>query len=97
MGVKYAVNIKNENFIFKPNFGLVATYDIISDHIKMDVNVIDGGNYQIIGDPLHKFGIKTNLGITIANNDLNISLEYDGGFKKDFQNHGGILKIKYVF
>ena len=96
-GVKYTTNVKASDWTLKPTLRLAATYDLLSDNSKANVNIIDGGSYQITGKRLHRFGIETGVGVTSSINNWDLSLEYNGGFRKDFQNHSGMLKAKYNF
>ena len=96
-GVKYTTNVKAKDWTFKPTLRLAATYDLKSDKSTANVNVIGGGNYQITGDRLNRFGVETGVGVTGTINNLDLTLEYNGGFRKDFQSHTGMLKAKYNF
>ena len=97
MGVKYSTNVKAEDWTFKPTLRLAATYDVVSDNSKANVNVTGGSNYQITGDRLHRFGVETGVGVTSSVKDWDLTLEYNGGFRKDFQSHTGMLKATYHF
>ncbi len=97
LGAKYSADIKTKDFTFAPNIRLAATYDFISDNSVANVNIIGGGNYQITGERLKRFGIETGVGVETTWGDWNLSLDYNGSFKKDFQSHTGMLKAKYNF
>ena len=97
LGVKYSTNIKAKDLTFAPNIRLAATYDFISDNSVANVNVIGGGNYQITGERLKRFGVETGVGLETTYGDWNLSLDYNGSFKKDYQSHTGMLKAKYNF
>jgi outer membrane autotransporter protein len=97
LGAKYSADIKTKDFTFAPNIRLAATYDFISDNSVANVNIIGGGNYQITGERLKRFGIETGVGVEATCGDWNLSLDYNGSFKKDFQSHTGMLKAKYNF
>lgn len=76
---------------------ILATYDIVADDNYAHVSVLDGGTYQIEGDSLAKFGIEGKLGVTATLDNFDIGLDYLGGFKKDYQNHTGVVKATYHF
>lgn len=97
MGVKYTTDFEAKNWMIKPSVRLAATYDVVSDHNKANVNVIGGGNYQITSDRLHRFGVETGVELSAAFDNLDLTLEYNGGFREDFQSHTGMLKAKYHF
>jgi len=97
MGLKYATDVKAKDWIIKPAVRVATTYDVMSDGSKANVNIIGGGNYQIAGKRLHRFGVETGVSLTGTIDDLDVILEYNGGFRKDFQSHTGIVKAKYNF
>ena len=72
-------------------------YDIISDNSKANVAVLGGGNYQIDGQRLHRFGVEAGAGITASIKNLDLTLEYNGAFRQDYRSQGGMLKAKYNF
>lgn len=97
IGVKYVRNIKAANWMFKPTLNLAATYDIMSDNSQASVSVIGGGNYQITGERLNRFGTEVGIGVDGIYGDWDLSIDYNGSFRKDFQSHGGMIKAKYNF
>ena len=97
VGVKYHRDYKASKWSFKPNLHLAATYDMMSDDSEAMINVIGGGSYQITGEHLHRFGIETGVGFEASVGKWNLSMNYDGGFRKDFQSHTGMLRAKYNF
>ena len=96
-GIKYGADIKAEEWIIKPALRLAATYDMISDNSKANVSVIGGGNYQITGKRLHRFGVETGLSVVAGYENWDFSIDYNSGFRKDFQSYTGMLKAKYNF
>ena len=96
-GVKYTTDVKAKGWTFKPTLRLAAIYDVKSDNSKANVNIIGGSGYQITGDRLHRFGVETGVGVGSTIKDWDLTLEYNGGFRKDFQSHTGMLKAKYNF
>lgn len=97
VGVKYSTDYKAKDWTIKPSVRLAATYDILSDDSQANVSIIGGGNYQITGDRLHRFGVETGVGVTGTIKDWDLTLEYNGGFRQDYQSHTGMLKAKYNF
>ena len=97
VGVKYTANIKANDWTFKPTLRLAATYDVKSDDSKANVTVTGGGNYQITGERLHRFGTEAGVGVGATCGDWELSVDYNGSFRKDFQSHTGMLKAKYNF
>ena len=97
MGVKYSTSVKANEWKLAPSVRLAATYDLMSDNSKANVNIIGGGNYQITGERLHRFGVEAGAGITATLRNVDLTLDYNGGFRKDFQSHTGMLKATYHF
>ena len=96
-GVRYVKALNTEKITFVPHANVALTYDIMSEGSEANVRVIGGGDYQIKGERLHRFGFETGVGVTATINNLDLSLDYNGGFRKDFQSHTGMLKVKYNF
>ena len=97
MGVKYAADVKTAGWTFTPTARFAVTYDLLSSNSKANVSIIDGGSYQITGKRLNRLGFEAGVGIGTSVDNWDFTLEYNGGFRKDFQNHSGMLKAKYNF
>lgn len=95
--IKYHQAYQAKDWTFKPNLRLGATYDMMSDNGQSVVNVIGGSSYQINSKRLNRFGVETDVGVEAIVGDWNLSLDYNGGFRADFQSHTGMLKAKYNF
>ena len=95
--IKYHQAYQAKDWTFKPNLRLGATYDMMSDNGQSVVNVIGGSSYQINSKRLNRFGVETGVGVEAIVGDWNLSLDYNGGFRADFQSHTGMLKAKYNF
>lgn len=97
IGSEYSYQFNINGFTVCPSGHLLATYDIISDESLASVNVLSGGSYQIEGEKLNRFGVEAGVGVSATLNNLDVSLDYLGGFKKDYQNHSGMIKATYHF
>ena len=97
IGVKYTAETKAGDLTITPSLRLAVTYDLVSDNSKANIDIIGGGNYQIVGDRLHRLGAETGVGISASIKDWDLTLEYNGGFRKDYQTHTGLLKATYHF
>lgn len=95
--IKYHQAYQAKDWTFKPNLRLGATYDMMSDNGQSVVSVIGGSSYQINSKRLNRFGVETGVGVEAIVGDWNLSLDYNGGFRADFQSHTGMLKAKYNF
>lgn len=97
LGVKYQPTWKIGCKTVKPMARVATTYDVISDDSTANVNVLGGGSYRMEGKRLHRLGFETGVGLETSVKDWTFSVEYDGGFRQDFQSHTGMLKAKYNF
>ncbi len=96
-GVKYQAVVKTDDVAFVPRLRLAATYDVKSEDSEANVQVVGGGNYQITGERLHRFGVEAGVGVTATVGAWDVSLDYFGGYRKDYQSHTGLLKAQYNF
>ncbi|MBQ4471647.1 MAG: autotransporter outer membrane beta-barrel domain-containing protein, partial [Alphaproteobacteria bacterium] len=96
-GVDYAKAVKTDDVTFTPHANVAALYDLKSDGSEANVHVIGGGNYQIRGERLHRFGVEAGAGVTATMGDWDLSLDYRGEYRRDFQSHTGMVKAKYNF
>lgn len=81
-----------------PELKIAATYDFNQDNDNRTVVLPDLSEYRVKGDPLDKFGVEAGAGLTIAfGRGGELSLEYDGDFKKDYTDHTGMMNLKINF
>ncbi len=97
VGAKFNVTTQINDWVVEPNARIYATYDLISDDTIATVSFAEGAGSQVKGESLDRFGIETGLGVSATLDSIELSLDYLGGFKKDYQNHSGIIKAKYHF
>lgn len=100
-GVKLAKKFTpkdNRHISITPELKLAATYDFERDDETNTVVLADGSSYIAESDMMKCFGIEAgaNIGMTIGNNS-EITLSYEGKFKKDYQDHTGLINFKYLF
>ena len=81
-----------------PELKVAATYDFNQDNDDRTVVLPDLSEYRVKGDPLDKFGIETGAGLAIAfGRGGELSLKYEGRFKKDYADHTGMVNLKVNF
>ena len=81
-----------------PEIGVALAYDLKKAHNKSSVMLSNGSSYVINGKTLNRFGVELSGKLTAEVNDnIELSLGYEGGFRKDYQNHSGLFNIKYKF
>ena len=99
IGAKVSKDIAlNNGLILKPEARLAATYDIENDKSNALVTLANGSAYKVNGESLDRFGVEVGAGLTTEVNDnVEVSLGYEGKFREDYQDHSGILSAKYKF
>ena len=77
----------------------LATYDCVSDSDAMQVVLPNGSGYTVeAGKRLHRWGGEVSVQSEIRiGRKTALSAEYAGTFKKDYQSHTGMLKLRYDF
>ena len=82
----------------RPMAGVLFGYDLKTDDIK-GVNILSNGvSYIVDGKALPRFSTSVKLGIeTLLNEKTSLKLEYLGSFRNSYQDHGGMLRLKYNF
>ena len=81
----------------RPEARLGVTYDLMDGDNSAVVNV-GSSSYRVEGESLERFGVEAGLGLTASlNESWDVSAGYEGKFRKDFEDHAGILSAKYKF
>ena len=82
----------------KPEARIAATYDLMNDDVNSVVTLANGSAYMVDGDALDRFGMEFGAGVTAEINDnVEFSLGYEGKFREDYQDHTGLVNLKYKF
>jgi len=99
IGAKVSKNFELENGMnIKPEARIAATYDLMNDDVNSVVTLANGSAYSVNGEALERFGMEFGVGVTAEVNDkIELSLGYEGKFRKDYQDHTGLLNAKYKF
>lgn len=99
LGAKIAKSYNLSNgMLLTPEFKAAMTYDISHDNSKSTVTLVNGSSYSVTGKPLNRFGVELGAAITAELNDnVELSLGYEGKFRKDYQDHTGLINAKYKF
>ena len=84
--------------MFKPEVYAGITYDFVSDKDNAIVSLPNGSSYMVDGKRLNRFGTEFSANVTARLNDnASVSLGYDGKFRKHYQDHSGMINVKYEF
>ena len=82
----------------KPEARIAATYDLMNDDVNSVVTLSNGSAYSVEGEALDRFGMEFGAGLTAEVNDnVELSLGYEGKFREDYQDHTGLVNLKYKF
>ena len=82
----------------KPEARIAATYDLFNDDVNSVVTLANGSAYAVDGEALDRFGMEFGAGVTAEFNDnVELSLGYEGKFREDYQDHTGLISAKYKF
>lgn len=99
IGAKAGKDFVLENGMnLRPEARLAFTYDIVNDDANSSVTLANGSSYQVEGEALDEFGVEFGLGLTADVNDkVELSVGYEGKFRKDYYDNTGLLNAKYKF
>ena len=99
IGAKVSKNFELSNGMnIKPEARIAATYDLFNDDVNSIVTLANGSAYAVEGEALDRFGMEFGAGVTAEVNDnVELSLGYEGKFREDYQDHTGLINAKYKF
>ena len=99
IGAKVSKNFELSNGMnIKPEARIAATYDLFNDDVNSVVTLANGSAYAVEGEALDRFGMEFGAGVTAEVNDnVELSLGYEGKFREDYQDHTGLINAKYKF
>ena len=80
-----------------PEFRLAATYDFATDDTRGLVTMFDGTGYVINYDNLDELSVEAGFGLTYRSSNVEVGINYDARFRKDYQEHTGMLNFRYNF
>ena len=88
----------DNGMIFNPELRLAATYDLKNDKSNSFVTLANGISYAVQNTSLKRFGVEVGAGVTANLNDnVELSLGYEGRFREHYQDHTGLINAKYKF
>ena len=97
-GVKAGKSFAVGKYGVSPELRLAATYDIARPNEGRAVTLPDGSSYVAAGEHLKRLGAEIGAKAAVRlNNDVEVSLTYDGAFKEHYQNHTGLINVSVGF
>ena len=84
--------------IFKPEVYAGITYDFVSDEDNAIVSLPNGSSYTVDGKRLKRFGTEFSANVTAQLTDnTSLGVGYEGKFREHYQDHSGMINVKYEF
>jgi len=84
--------------LLRPELRVAAGYDVINDGNETSVTLANEATYRVDGEKLQRFSVRAEAGITAQIYDsAELSLGYSGEFRSDYQNHSGLINLKYKY
>ena len=84
--------------MFKPEVYAGITYDFVSDEDNALVSLPNGSSYTVDGRRLKRFGTEFSANVTAQITDnTKIGAGYEGKFREHYQDHTGMISVKYEF
>lgn len=88
----------NEWLKLHPRFSVALTYDIARDDASSVVTLANGSVFSVVGDNMNRFGSEFELGLGFLVYDRwDVSVNYMGKFRSHYEDHSGILNVRYTF
>lgn len=88
----------NNGMNLRPEARLAMTYDLMNDDSNSVVTLANGSAYSVQGEALDRFGVEVGAGLTAdINQQIEMSLGYEGKFRQDYSDHTGLVNAKYKF
>ena len=99
LGAKVAKSWALENsMVVTPEIKAAMTYDMKNDKGGSVVTLANGSTYAVSGKAMNRFGVELGAGVTAEVNDnVELSLGYEGKFRDNYQDHTGLINAKYKF
>ena len=98
IGTKASKTFTAGKHAITPEVKLALTYDFARPKEDRTVTLPDGSSYVAAGEHLKRLGMEIGAKAAVRlTNEVDLSVSYDGAFKKDYQDHTGMLNLKLMF
>ena len=82
----------------RPTAGVTVGYDVISDDVSALNTLANGASYTVNGEALDRLSTTVTTGIEADLGErTTLKLEYSGTYRKEYQDHSGMLKLEVKF
>lgn len=87
-----------DGIFVRPELRLAVTYDFENTDVSSFMTLPNGSSVRIEGDALERLGGEVGLSLTKnIGREWEFVLEYEGKFRKYYQDHTAVVSIKYNF
>jgi outer membrane autotransporter protein len=94
----YKEFVVSEEFMFRSEFKIGVGYDFVNEIGNSIVKLPNNSSYMVEGKKLDPTSIEIGIGIGRSIDEtLNLSINYDGKFRKNYQNSTILFNLKYNF
>ena len=98
IGVKFTTDYVVSERTYTPELRFAVTYDIVRNSDDSLISLANGASYSVNNSHMKRFAYEFGVGVTTAINDeWELNVAYEGKFRKDYQDHTGIINAKYHF
>lgn len=98
IGTKASKTFTTGKHAITPEVKLALTYDFARPKEDRTVTLPDGSSYVAAGEHLKRLGMEIGAKAAVRlTNEVDLSVSYDGAFKKDYRDHTGMLNLKLMF
>ena len=99
VGAKISTDYQLDNgMMLVPEARLAMTYDLNTDSANASVRLANGGAYSVKGDRLDRVAVEFGAGVKAEVNDnVELAVAYEGSYRDNYEDHTGLLNLKYNF
>ena len=99
LGVKFSqIWLMQNGVVFRPELRLAVTYDLMGDEYTTNVKLANNAKYKTTTKSLDRMGIELDAGFTAEiNPQTELSVSYNGRFRKHYEDNTGFVSAKYKF
>lgn len=98
IGTKASKTFTAGKHAITPEVKLALTYDFARPKEDRTVTLPDGSSYVAAGEHLKRLGMEIGAKAAVRlTNEVDLSVSYDGAFKKDYRDNTGMLNLKLMF
>jgi outer membrane autotransporter protein len=86
----------DDEYDIRPRAYVGVGYDVVNGKRTTDVSLSDV-KYDVFAKDMPRLGFEAGVALEGSVGDLDVSVGYDVDFRKDYQDHTGMIKLRYNF